>query len=351
MDNKLNEKLNSKKKHLLTKNLPTHNSKHTRATHSCHKSHMWDQWKAEARKVKVKLHVDSGASHHVFPASLAKHSASQVFEVTERIGVENAFGNIEYFEQGANIGFAQEGIVIPGANVGLLSAHKMTQETGCSVEIKSDGDMEIQKDGQVLYEVQVEDGTYPVDADILFDARLWSVPICEGEQCPECDATAYAGRRAKPLTEAQQEKVKELHVITGHQSQERMCAGVNSGTWDTSVTCFEINKVMSHWTCLVCARTKYTAIPTGLGSGVRPEKPGHLVSSDFVPVTPMSCFGHIGYFLFRDVASDYEWPYIVKSKDEFKATCEKTSNGRRRDEASEKTTLRGGRYFEKLTHR
>jgi len=266
---------------------------------------------------KFKLCIDSGASDHVFPPEIASHPDAFLYEVKEGINVENAFGKTERFTSMVNIGFATDGIVVPGASVGLLSACKMVRETGCNIEIDSEGNMEISKNGVGIHYIQPTDNTYSVEVDILFDDNLRSGPVGAGGVIPDEEARAFAGRRPRPLTQAQQEKVKELHVITGHQSQERMCAGVNSGAWVTEVTCYEINKVMANWTCLTCARTKYTAIPTGLGSGVRPENPGEMVASDFVPVTPVSCFGHIGYFLFRDVASDYEWPYIVKSKEQF----------------------------------
>ena len=72
------------------------------------------------------MNVDSGASDHEVPCAIAQHPAAWIVEARGGIRVENAFGQTEIFHNLVDIGFAKQGIVIPGANVGLLAAHRYT---------------------------------------------------------------------------------------------------------------------------------------------------------------------------------------------------------------------------------
>jgi hypothetical protein len=118
-------------------------------------------------------------------------------------------------------------------------------------------------------------------------------------------------------------RVIELHKRMGCTTGAVMCKAVTGprSAWRNSgVTCAQIRKVMSTYTCLACtlAKTNRKPIPTRGGERRDGLKPGEIISADPVgKISPASAAGYNYFFVFKDLATGYLHAIPAKTKDEF----------------------------------
>jgi hypothetical protein len=84
---------------------------------------------------------------------------------------------------------------------------------------------------------------------------------------------------------------------------------------DARITAADVVTVFQNFPCTTCAMTKIKRLITPVGSGVKPEICGQMLTCDYIPVhAPIGSMGHNAFYYFRDCAVGYEIVIFVSSR-------------------------------------
>jgi hypothetical protein len=162
-----------------------------------------------------------------------------------------------------------------------------------------------------------------VDDEIILQSAVQQVSdlyfvdvreLCNLECQPR--ARVMATRRRRPMSDALVREVVKLHERMHHAPSSTIAFAIRHRAWlGVDLLPEDIEYVFSKINCLPCWLAKMHRLPSPQ-SGLVSLLPaiGFLVSVDFVPVSPPSLAGHVGFFLFRERLVGYMVVILTKSK-------------------------------------
>ena len=97
-----------------------------------------------------------------------------------------------------------------------------------------------------------------------------------------------------------------------------MVQAIKNQTWigvPDDLTAADANATFQRTACTACQLSKSNRLPRGEGSGIHPQFPGQVITTDYQGmISPTSVRGFTGYYVFKGLYSGYRHAVMTRDK-------------------------------------
>ena len=147
-----------------------------------------------------------------------------------------------------------------------------------------------QKDEIINVPISQEDNLYYIDIQDLINVKVKTYQIKEL-------------KKLKTISKLDISRVIKLHDCLQHAaSPSVMARAIRFGAWTgvENILPTIVEKVFQYQQCLSCLLGKINRLTHTEGSSIKANVFGKVIAVDWKPVTPISSWGHIGFYFFKN---------------------------------------------------